>query len=63
MKGAMVQAFAELDQHRSAIAGISMRQQFADDPERFKAFSVTFATGHAASTTGLIEAVGFFRRY
>jgi glucose-6-phosphate isomerase len=42
MNAAMVQAFSELEQHRSTIAGMSMRERFDDDPERFKTFSVTF---------------------
>jgi len=42
MNAEMVQAFSELERHRSTIAGLSLRQQFADDPERFKTFSVTF---------------------
>jgi glucose-6-phosphate isomerase len=42
MNSAMVQAFSELEQHRSTLTGVSMRQRFADDPERFKAFSVSF---------------------
>jgi len=39
---AMVQAFSALEAHRSAISAVPMRKRFADDPERFKKFSVSF---------------------
>src|SRR5579872_4624180 len=42
MNSAMVQAFAALDAHRSVIAKTPLRQRFADDPERFRKFSVSF---------------------
>ena len=38
----LVQAFSALEAHRSAIAPVPMRQRFADDPERFQKFSITF---------------------
>src|SRR5262249_6713316 len=42
MNSAMVQAFAALDTHRSVIAKTPLRQRFADDPDRFKKFSLSF---------------------
>lgn len=42
MTPTMVQAFSDLESHRSAIANVPMRQRFADDPDRFKKFSITF---------------------
>src|SRR5258708_9285885 len=41
MKSPMVQAFAALDTHRSVIAKVPLRQRFAEDPERFRKFSLT----------------------
>jgi glucose-6-phosphate isomerase len=41
MNSAMVQALAALDAHRPAIAKTPLRQRFADDPDRFKKFSLT----------------------
>jgi glucose-6-phosphate isomerase len=38
----LVQAFSALEAHRSAIASVPMRQRFADDPQRFQKFSITF---------------------
>jgi glucose-6-phosphate isomerase len=36
-----VQAFAALDAHRASIIATPMRKRFADDPDRFKKFSLT----------------------
>ena len=41
MNSAMVQAFAALDAHRSLVAKTPLRQRFADDPQRFKKFSLS----------------------
>ena len=40
MNSDMIQAFAALEAHRSAVAQVPMRKRFADDPERFKRFSI-----------------------
>lgn len=42
MNPAMLEAFSKLEQHRGKIAGISMRQRFAEDPDRFETFSIRF---------------------
>ena len=41
MNSAMVQAFAALDAHRTLVAKTPLRQRFADDPGRFKKFSLS----------------------
>src|ERR1700730_4362210 len=41
MNSAMVQTLAALDAHRSVIAKTSLRQRFADDPDRFRKFSLS----------------------
>ena len=42
MNSAMVQAFAALEAHRSAVAKVPLRKRFDDDPGRFGRFSVAF---------------------
>ena len=44
MKSPMVQAFAALDAHRSVIAKMPLRERFAEDPDRFRKFSLSPAT-------------------
>src|SRR5262249_31290389 len=41
MNSAMVQAFAALDAHRTTVAKTPLRQRFAEDPERFRKFSLS----------------------
>ena len=41
MKSPMVQAFAALDAHRSVITKMPLRQRFAEDPDRFRKFSLS----------------------
>ena len=43
MNSAMVQAFADLEAHRSTVTSVPLRKRFADDPERFAKFSLTVA--------------------
>jgi glucose-6-phosphate isomerase len=38
----MVKAWGALETHRSAVAAVPLRKRFADDPERFKRFSLSF---------------------
>ena len=42
MNSAMIKAFAALEAHRSAVTTVPLRKRFADDPERFKRFSMSF---------------------
>ena len=41
MVTAVLQAFADLEKHRSAVAAVPLRKRFADDPGRFQKFSVS----------------------
>src|SRR5258708_32617266 len=41
MNSAMVQTFAALDSHRTAVAKTPLRKRFADDPDRFRKFSLS----------------------
>ena len=41
MKSPMVQAFAALDAHRTVVAKMPLRKRFADDPDRFRKFSLS----------------------
>ncbi len=42
MTPAMVKAFTALEALRSPATAVPMRQRFADDPDRFKRFSLSF---------------------
>ncbi len=41
MVTAVLQAFADLEKHRSAVTAVPLRKRFADDPGRFQKFSVS----------------------
>ncbi len=42
MNSEMIKAFAALEEHRGAVMAVPLRKRFADDPERFKQFSMSF---------------------
>jgi glucose-6-phosphate isomerase len=41
LKSPIIQAFADLETHRSAVMAVPLRKRFIDDPERFKKFSLS----------------------
>jgi glucose-6-phosphate isomerase len=52
----MVKAFTALEALRSPAAAVSMRQRFADDPERFRRFSISFGNFLLDYSKNLIDA-------
>jgi len=42
VKSPTIQAFADLEAHRPAVAAVPLRQRFEDDPDRFAKFSASF---------------------
>jgi glucose-6-phosphate isomerase len=56
----MLRAFAALEAHRAAVSAVPLRKRFADDPDRFRSFSISFRSFLLDYSKNLIdeEAVG-----
>ena len=59
----MIKAFAALEAHRSAVATVPLRKRFAEDPERFKRFSMSFRDLLLDYSKNLVDAEAMTRLF
>ena len=52
----MIKAFAALEEHRSKVAAVPLRQRFVDDPDRFKTYSLSLDNFLLDYSKNLIDA-------
>ncbi len=59
----MVKAWGALEAHRSAVMAVPLRKRFADDPERFKRFSMSFRDLLLDYSKNLVDAEAMTRLF
>ena len=63
MNADMVKAWGVLEAHRSAAMSVPLRKRFADDPERFKHFSMSFRDLLLDYSKNLVDAEAMTRLF